>query len=119
MAPISIEIKRVYDPHAPEDGTRILVDRLWPRGLKRDQARIDLWLKDIAPSKDLRSWFGHRPERWEEFRRRYQAELEARPDQMKRLREAAGNGPCTLLYAAHDTNHNNALVLKSLLETHE
>jgi uncharacterized protein YeaO (DUF488 family) len=115
---MNFHLKRAYDPPAPEDGTRILVDRLWPRGLKRDHARIDLWLKDIAPSTDLRSWFGHRPERWEEFARRYHAELKANPDPLKQIREAASSGPCTLLYAAHDTERNNAVVLKAFLESH-
>lgn len=113
-----VRLKRVYDPPAPEDGMRILVDRLWPRGLKRETARIDLWLKEIAPSRELRSWFGHRPERWEEFSRRYEAELAGRAEELRRLREAMAAGACTLLYAARDAAHNNAVALRHYLEAH-
>ncbi|WP_298272976.1 DUF488 domain-containing protein [Geobacter sp.] len=110
-----VRIKRIYDPPAPEDGTRILVDRLWPRGIARDEARIDEWLKEIAPSDELRKWFGHDPERWEEFRERYRRELEAKGELLDHLRALAGKGAVTLLFAARDGEHNNAVVLKEML----
>ena len=110
-----VRIKRIYDPPAPADGTRVLVDRLWPRGLAKDEARIDEWLKEIAPSDELRKWFGHDPARWEEFRERYRRELEARTEILDRLRALAGKGTVTLLFAAKDEKHNNAVVLKELL----
>ena len=108
-------IRRVYDPPESDDGRRILVDRLWPRGLTRDRAAIDLWLKDVAPSPDLRRWFGHDPDKWEEFGRRYRAELEGRPSEVAQLRDALRQGAVTLLYAARDTAHNHALVLGDVL----
>jgi uncharacterized protein YeaO (DUF488 family) len=111
-----IKLKRAYEPPKPSDGTRILVDRLWPRGIKKADAAIDLWLKDIAPSAELRRWFGHRPERWLEFRRRYLAELQERPELVEEIRKAARHGPVTLVYAAHDEAHNDAVVLKELLK---
>ena len=110
-----IRIKRAYDPPASDDGTRILVDRLWPRGLKKENAAIDEWLKEIAPSTELRKWFGHAPERWKEFRRRYQLEIGQHPAELKRLRELARKGPVTLVYSAHDEEHNNATALKDSL----
>ena len=97
-----IKSKRAYERPEPSDGTRILVDRLWPRGIKKADAAIDLWLRDIAPSAELRRWFGHRPERWAEFRRRYLAELQERPDLVEEIRKAAHDGPVTLVYAARD-----------------
>jgi uncharacterized protein YeaO (DUF488 family) len=109
-----IKSKRAYERSEPSDGTRILVDRLWPRGIKKADAAIDLWLRDIAPSAELRRWFGHRPERWAEFRRRYLAELQERPDLVEEIRKAAHDGPVTLVYAARDETHNNAIVLKEL-----
>jgi uncharacterized protein YeaO (DUF488 family) len=113
----NIRLKRAYEPPSPDDGTRILIDRLWPRGIKKTQAAIDRWLRDIAPSAELRRWFGHRPERWPEFRRRYLAELKARPELVEELRAAAHAGPVTLVYAARDEAHNDAVVLKELLSS--
>ena len=111
-----VRLKRAYDPPAPEDGTRVLVDRLWPRGLKRASAGIDLWLKDVAPSAELRRWFGHDPKRWAEFQRRYRAELAEQPAALATLRGLmAKRRPLTLLYAARDAEHNNAIVLRDTL----
>jgi len=112
MAPIAL--KRVYEQAEAEDGTRVLVDRLWPRGLRKEKAQIDFWAKDVAPSNALRRWFGHRPERWEEFAKRYRAELaapETQP-QVEALRAMTRKGRVTLLYAAHDESMNNAVVLR-------
>lgn len=111
-------LKRVYEPWAEEDGERYLVDRLWPRGLKREEARLAGWLRELAPSDELRRFFGHDPSRWEEFRERYRREL-SRPDiapLLEELRAKARSGTVTLLYAARDEKRNNALVLKELLE---
>jgi uncharacterized protein YeaO (DUF488 family) len=116
--PPAITIHRVYDPDLPSTGRRILVDRLWPRGVKKENLRLDAWMRELGPSDELRRWFGHDPSRWEEFRRRYRAEL-ARPDQQARLREVArlaAEGPVVLLYSARDTVHNQAAVLKEVLE---
>lgn len=110
-----IVCKRIYDPPSALDGRRVLVDRLWPRGVTKDAARIDDWLKELSPSDELRRWFGHDPERWEEFRTRYQAELQDRQALLETLRNAARKGTVTLLYAAKDTEHNNAVVLKDVL----
>ncbi|HEY8126802.1 MAG TPA: DUF488 domain-containing protein [Methylocystis sp.] len=113
----AIALKRVYEPPAAEDGTRVLVDRLWPRGLRKDKAKIDFWAKDLAPSDVLRRWFGHRPERWEEFEKRYRAELrapEAQPH-VKALRALTRKDHVTLLYAARDEKMNNAVVLHDCL----
>ena len=110
-----IKLKRAYEPPASDDGTRILIDRLWPRGVKRSDAAIDEWMKDIAPSTGLRKWFGHDPARWQEFRRRYQSEIRQHPDEFDRLRTLAQNGPITLVFSAHDEAHNDAVVLKDLL----
>ena len=110
----AVALKRVYEPAEAEDGTRVLVDRLWPRGLRKDKAALDLWAKDVAPSDALRRWFGHRPERWEEFQKRYRAELaapETQP-QLESLRAMTRKGRVTLLYAARDELMNNALVLR-------
>lgn len=107
-------IRRVYEPPAPGEGTRILVDRLWPRGLSREKAHVDEWLKDVAPSAELRKWFGHDPKRWEAFRRRYLEELAGNPA-TARLRVLAEQGDVTLLYGAHDTEHNQAVVLREFL----
>ena len=111
-----IRIKRIYEPPAPEDGTRILVDRLWPRGMARAEARLDEWLKEIAPSDGLRQWFGHDPGRWEEFRERYRRELAGNGESLARLKALAATGTVTLLFAARDEEHNNATVLKELIE---
>ncbi|HZU68428.1 MAG TPA: DUF488 domain-containing protein [Ktedonobacteraceae bacterium] len=114
---VTVAIKRVYDPPEPGDGTRVLVDRLWPRGLSKERAKVDLWLKEVAPSNDLRKWFGHDPEKFPEFRRRYEAELRSEPGQeaLAKLRDLAGQGKVTLVFAAHDSEHNNAVVLRDLL----
>lgn len=112
-----MKIKRAYVPVEDTDGYRILVDRLWPRGISKDKAKIDLWLKSVAPSNDLRKWFGHDPERFPEFSKRYQAELEE-SGALDELRSAIKVHPnATLLFAAHDEEHNNAVVLQHLLET--
>jgi uncharacterized protein YeaO (DUF488 family) len=110
-----IRLKRAYEKPAASDGTRVLVDRLWPRRIKKEVAAIDLWLKEIAPSTELRKWFGHDPERWSEFRRRYRAELREHPEQLSELRKIAHNGPLTLVYAAHDEVHNDAVVVRQVL----
>lgn len=112
-----IAIKRVYDEPAPDDATRVLVDRLWPRGLSKERARVDLWLREVAPSDELRRWFGHDPEKWEEFRRRYEAELKTGPQAaaLEQLRELARQGPLTLVFGARDAMHANAVVLRDLL----
>jgi uncharacterized protein YeaO (DUF488 family) len=111
----SIRLKRAYEKPAPTDGTRVLVDRLWPRGIKKETAAIDRWLKEIAPSTKLRKWFGHDPERWTEFRRRYKAELRNHSDLIAEIRALADHGPVTLVYAAHDEEHNDAVVVRDLL----
>ena len=110
-----ISIKRAYVTPAPEDGFRILVDRLWPRGLSKERARIDLWLKDIAPSTGLRKWFGHEPARWQEFRRRYRAEVDNQPEKLAELRALAKRRPITLVYSARDELHNNGVVLRDII----
>lgn len=111
-----IAIKRVYEPKSAADGHRILVDRLWPRGLSKDKAGVDLWLKDVAPSTELRHWFDHDPAKWDEFKRRYRAELDANGEAFDDLRQAIGAGPATLLYGARDERHNQAVVLLELLD---
>ncbi len=112
-----VKTKRVYDPPSPEDGKRILIDRLWPRGIKKEDARIDEWLRDIAPSTELRKWFSHDPAKWQEFRRRYKRELETKEDLLRSLKADARKGTVTLLFAAKDTVHVNAQVLKEMIET--
>jgi uncharacterized protein YeaO (DUF488 family) len=112
---LGIRVKRVYQPPSPEDGTRVLVDRLWPRGLRKAGAAIDCWLKEIAPSSELRRWFGHDPDRWEEFQRRYRAGLSARPELLAKLRALAAQGTLTLVYAARDEDHNQAVALRRVL----
>lgn len=109
------QIKRAYEPASRKDGRRILVERLWPRGVKKEALAADAWLKDVAPSPALRRWFGHRVERWDEFRRRYRKELDAKPDAWAPLRSAARRGRVTLLYSAHDVLHNSAIVLRDYL----
>ena len=110
-----IRLKRAYQPAAADDGTRILVDRLWPRGLKKSDAAIDRWLKDIAPSTALRQWFAHDPARWLEFRRRYRSEIRRHPAQLAELRALARKGPVTLIFSARDERRNDAVVLRSAL----
>ena len=111
----SVQTKRIYEPKAAGDGQRILVDRLWPRGVARAQASLDLWLKDVAPSTQLRKWFGHSPDRWEEFQKRYFAELKASAA-IQQLRDISRAGPVTLLYGAKDEVHNQAAALATYLE---
>lgn len=111
----SIRLKRAYEPPSADDGLRILIDRLWPRGVRKDDAAIDEWMKDIAPSTELRKWFNHDPERWPEFQRRYTGELAQRVAELDRLRALARRGTVTLVYSAHDEAHNDAVVLKDLL----
>jgi uncharacterized protein YeaO (DUF488 family) len=111
----NVKLKRAYESPAAEDGTRILVDRLWPRGLTKEKAALDQWIKDIAPSTELRKWFGHDPARWREFRRRYAGELRHKPDLLDHLRSLARLGPITLVYSAHDEKHNDAVLLRELL----
>ncbi len=110
-----IGLKRAYDPPSADDGVRVLVDRLWPRGVKKAEARIDHWFKDLAPSTVLRKWFAHDPNRWDEFRRRYRAELAAKGDLLHELRKLARARPVTLIYAARDEAHNDAVVLRDEL----
>jgi len=111
-----IKLKRAYEKHARADGERILVERLWPRGLTKLQAKIDLWLKDVAPSTELRRWFGHDPKKWDEFRQRYQEELKQKDEPINVLKRKAKEGTITLIYAARDEDHNGALVLQQFLQ---
>ena len=113
-----VRLKRAYEPPASDDGIRILIDRLWPRGVKKTDAAIDEWMKEIAPSTKLRKWFNHDPERWQEFRRRYQTEIRHHPDEFDRLRTLAQRGRITLVFSAHDEAHNDTVVLKDLLLKH-
>jgi len=110
-----IQIKRTYESRRRGDGRRILVERLWPRGMRKEALAGDVWMKDVAPSTGLRMWFGHRVERWNEFRERYEAELDANPQAWEPILEAARRGTVTLLYSAHDMLHNGALVLRDYL----
>ena len=112
-----IRVKRAYEPPGPGDGRRFLVDRLWPRGVKKEALRIEAWLKEVAPSDQLRRWFAHDPGRWIEFQRRYFAELDREPVAWEPLIEAAAKGPVTLVYSARDTEHNDAVALKEYLES--
>ncbi|HLH17067.1 MAG TPA: DUF488 domain-containing protein [Bryobacteraceae bacterium] len=112
-----IQLKRVYEKDEPEDGVRYLVERLWPRGVKKTALRIDGWLKDAGPSTELRKWFAHDPEKWQTFRRKYFAELERAPDVWASIRDAARRGTVTLLYSSHDPEHNNAVALKEYVES--
>ena len=114
-----IGLKRAYDLPTLSDGRRILVERLWPRGVRKMDLRADAWLKEVAPSTELRQWFGHRVDRWYEFRRRYRAELDAKPDEWAPILDASKKGPVTLIYGATDTLHNGALVLREYLADRE
>ncbi|MBI2883166.1 MAG: DUF488 domain-containing protein [Candidatus Methylomirabilis oxyfera] len=111
-----IQVKRVYEPPTPDDGTRLLVDRLWPRGIKKEDLQVDQWLKEVAPGDALRRWFAHDPGKWNEFRRRYFAELDGKPDVWLPIAEVARRGNATLLYSARDTQHNNAVALQEYVE---
>ena len=118
MADVTIRLQRVYDRTPVAGGKRVLVDRIWPRGIKKEDLHLDLWLKDLAPSTALRKWFGHDPARWEEFQRRYRAELR-QPEKQVRLRELlslARKSPVTLLYSAKDEEHNQAVALRHVLD---
>ena len=112
-----VALKRVYEQVETQDGTRVLVDRLWPRGLSKERAHVDMWLKEVAPSNELRRWFGHAPDKFADFQRRYEAELASESDKeaLSKLRALLKHGPVTLVFAAHDTEHNNAVVLRDLL----
>lgn len=112
---MKVNIKRVYEKPSKKDGARILVDRLWPRGLTKEKASIDLWLKDIGPTTELRKWFGHEPSKWKEFQKRYRHELAKNKEQVSLLNEQLKKGVVTLLYGARDEEHNEALVLKKWL----
>lgn len=111
-----VAIKRIYDRPEPRDGFRVLVDRVWPRGISKQKAAIDHWAKDVAPSNELRKWFGHDPARWNEFKHRYRAELDKEADRLHALVEMAGGKPLTLVFSAKDTDHNQAVVLRDVLE---
>jgi len=113
---MTVHVKRAYEPPEAGDGYRVLVDRLWPRGLSKEAAKIDVWLKELAPSAGLRSWFGHDVERWNEFRERYWQELEEQQAALEALAGRANDGRVTLVYAARDTEHNNAVALCDYLE---
>jgi uncharacterized protein YeaO (DUF488 family) len=113
-----IHLKRVYEEPSKNDGVRVLVERLWPRGLTKERAAVDLWLKDVAPSPELRKWFGHDPARWEQFQGRYRRELREKQDAVRVLKQKAKEGTVTLVYAARDEEHNGALVLKRFLQGH-
>jgi uncharacterized protein YeaO (DUF488 family) len=111
-----IQLKRVYDDAASNDGARYLVERLWPRGVKKESLQVEAWVKEVAPSASLRKWFSHEPAKWPEFRRRYFEELKAHPQAWQPLVAAARRGRVTLVYSSHDTEHNNAVALKEFLE---
>jgi uncharacterized protein YeaO (DUF488 family) len=112
---MDIRLKRAYQPAAPSDGYRVLIDRLWPRGVSRKQAKLSAWERELAPSTELRQWFGHQPHRFEEFRRRYVEELRQQRPRLTELRRRARDGTLTLVYAAHDSEHNDAVVLANVL----
>lgn len=116
MKQVGFKLKRAYDPAAPADGTRFLVERLWPRGVKKTELHVKAWLKDVAPSTTLRRWFSHDPKKWVEFRRRYFRELTANTNALEPILEAGRHGPVTLVYSSHDTEHNNAVALKDYVE---
>ena len=112
---MDVRLKRVYEPAGPMDGYRVLIDRLWPRGVSRERAKLDSWEKELPPSTELRQWFGHEPSRFEEFRRRYIEELRSQRPRLAALRRRARDGTLTLVYSAHDTEHNDAVVLAEVL----
>jgi uncharacterized protein YeaO (DUF488 family) len=117
MASVMIKTKRIYEPSAEEDGFRILVDKLWPRGVKKEEAEIDVWLKELAPTDELRKWFSHDPQKWEEFKKKYEKQLATKKEllhRIKRMEKEKGN--ITLLYSARDTEHNNAVALLAILK---
>ena len=111
-----VRLKRAYEPATSSDGARYLVERLWPRGVKKTVLRVDAWLKDVAPSTKLRQWFNHDPKKWQEFQRQYRRELRSNPDALRPILTAAQEGTITLVYSLHDSAHNNAVALKKYLE---
>ena len=113
---MDLRVKRIYEDPAPDDGARVLVDRLWPRGVSKSRGQLDAWLREIGPSDELRKWFGHDPSRWDEFADRYAAELDKKPELVEELEALATNGRVTLLYSARDEHHNQAVVLESYLK---
>jgi uncharacterized protein YeaO (DUF488 family) len=113
---MNIRLKRAYEPAGKDDGARLLVERLWPRGLTKEKAAVDEWFKDLAPSQALRKWYGHDPEKWRDFRRRYRQELRGNPEEVRKLRARIKEGPVTFVYAAKDETRNSAVVLKEYLE---
>jgi uncharacterized protein YeaO (DUF488 family) len=115
LAADRVRLKRAYEPASADDGTRILIDRLWPRGVSKDKAALDDWFKELGPSTELRQWFGHDPARWDEFQQRYRAELHEHADLLERLRALARDKRLTLVYSAHDEAHNDAVVLREVL----
>jgi uncharacterized protein YeaO (DUF488 family) len=114
-----IKLKRVYENPSAEDGLRVLVDRLWPRGLTKERAAVDLWMKDVAPSTELRKWFGHDPAKWKQFQLRYRKELDEKKEALKDLKQKSKGHTVTLVYGARDEEHNEALVLKEILAGHK
>jgi uncharacterized protein YeaO (DUF488 family) len=112
---VDVRIKRAYEPPAASDGYRVLIDRIWPRGVTREKARLDEWARELPPSTELREWFGHDPDRFEEFRRRYTGELAAQQGKLRELRQRARDGTLTLVYGARDTEHNDAVVIAEIL----
>lgn len=115
---MDIRVKRVYDPPSPDDGMRVLVDRLWPRGLSKEKAGVDLWLKEVAPSTELRKWFGHAPEKWDEFQQRYRQELRQQPEALERLFALLDQGRVTLLFGAKEARFNDAVALRAFALSH-
>ncbi|MBP7868831.1 MAG: DUF488 domain-containing protein [Firmicutes bacterium] len=111
-----IKLKRIYEPADPQDGCRVLVERLWPRGISKERAALDLWLREVAPSPELRVWFSHDPAKWDDFRKRYRDELQTNEEPVARLTELVRRGDVTFVYAARDTQHNAATVLKEFIE---
>lgn len=111
-----IQIKRAYEAYSPTDGKRILIDRLWPRGISKEEVKLDLWLKDIAPSTELRQWFGHDPAKWREFKKRYISEIKSNTQALSQIQTLVKKGKVTLVYGAKDEEHNDAVVLKEYLE---
>ncbi len=111
-----LKVKRIYDPPSPDDGKRILIDRLWARGIKKEDARVDEWIKDISPSTELRKWFGHDPVKWGEFKKRYRNELRDKKEILDRIKNEAKGKTVTLIYSARDEEHNNAVAMKEFLE---
>jgi uncharacterized protein YeaO (DUF488 family) len=115
----NVKVKRAYEPASHDDGIRVLIDRLWPRGVKKTDAKVDEWMKDLAPSTELRKWFGHDPAQWEEFQRRYTAEIHQHPEQLHHLQALAREGTITLVFSAHDEAHNNAIVVRDAILNHD